>query len=390
MASVSLHGLTKLYRASQSGVRSISLDIEDGEHLLLVGPSGAGKTTILRLIAGLERAETGSIEIAGLDATSLPPHRRRVALVAQRPALYPHLTVRHNLAAGIEFRQTRSWLGRHRESPTVSTEELSARVETVAEILGLTALLDRQPRHLSGGEQQRVALGRAWVSQAAVWLLDEPLAHLDPELQLTIRGELHLLRDRLKATIIEVTHDPVEALAHRQRVAVLRDGRLEQVGLASELYRRPVSRIVASALGGPPINLADAVVSGDGGRLALRTSSGWSLPFPADRTASPDRSVTFGVRPEHIMPWVASNGGDGRLPLGDWTVTRAEPRGPAWLLTVVRPGVSWRTWWPESPAASVLSLAVPAEAFYVFDRRSGETLGPTEIAECENREEAGI
>jgi ABC-type sugar transport system ATPase subunit len=250
---------------------------------------------------------------------------------------------------------------------------LTKRVTEAAQVLGLSNLLDRQPRHLSGGEQQRVALGRAWVAQAAVWLLDEPLAHLDSRLRAEIRAELHLLRDRSGATMIEVTHDPVEALSLGQRLAVMRDGMVEQVGPPAELYDRPRSRTVATALGGPPMNLADAVVAGVDGRLALRTPVGWALPLPPGRAVEPGRAVTVGVRPEHIMAQAARDGGGSELvPLGDWAVTRAELRGPAWLLTVARPGLSWQVWWPEKPAAEVLPLAVPADVFYLFDGGTGE------------------
>ncbi|HEY1375216.1 MAG TPA: ABC transporter ATP-binding protein [Gemmataceae bacterium] len=386
MAAVTVRDLTKIYPASKSGVRGITLDILSGEHVVVVGPSGAGKTTLLRLVAGLERPDAGSVHIAGHDVTRWPPHRRRVALVAQRPALYPHLTVRRNLAASVEFRQDRGLLGRlfgRRGPDFVSPVELADRVAEAARILGLTGLLDRQPRHLSGGEQQRVALGRAWVARAAVWLLDEPLAHLDAALRAEIRDQLHLLRTRSGATMIEVTHDPVEAPALGQRLAVLRDGQVEQVGPPAELYDRPRSGVVATALGGPPMNLADAVAAGFDGRLALRTPVGWALPLPAGRAVESGRAVTVGVRPEHIMAGVPSaagspaavGGGSDPVPLGDWAVTRAEPRGPAWLLTVARPGLSWRAWWPTKPATDVLPLAVPAAVFYLFDGHTGEVIG---------------
>ena len=307
MASVSVRGLTKLYPAAKSGVRGVSLDIASGEHFVIVGPSGAGKTTLLRLIAGLETPDAGTVHIGDRDVTRWPPHHRRVALVAQRPALYPHLSVRRNLAASVEFRQQQGLLGwmagAKRKPGFVGPAELDGRVTEAAHILGLTGLLDRQPRHLSGGEQQRVALGRAWVARAGVWLLDEPLAHLDARLRAEIRTELHLLRGRSGATMIEVTHDPVEAPSLGQRLAVVRDGLVEQVGPPAELYDRPRTRTVATALGGPPMNLADAVVAGDDGRLVLRTPVGWDLPLPAGRAVKPDRAVAVGVRPEHIMGW---------------------------------------------------------------------------------------
>ncbi len=386
MAAVSLRDLTKLYPASRAGVRGVALDIAPGEHFVLVGPSGAGKTTLLRLIAGLERPDAGTVAIAGRDVTHAPPHQRHVALVAQRPALYPHLSVRRNLAAGVEFRQGRGWWGggvvgwwkrrlfttsppHHPTTPLVPPAELAARADEAARILGLTGLLDRSPRHLSGGEQQRVALGRAWVARAAVWLLDEPLAHLEIPLRRQIRAELHLLRGRLGATMLEVTHDPVEALALGQRLAVLRAGTVEQVGPPAELYARPRTRFVATALGSPPMNLADAVVIGGNGHPSLHTADGWSVPLPAGVSPGPGRAVALGVRPEHILAQTA-----GLVSLGDWAVTRAEPRGPAWLLTVERPGLSWQAWWPENPAARTLPLGAPADAVYLFDGASGERI----------------
>jgi ABC-type sugar transport system ATPase subunit len=377
MAAVTLRNLTKLYPASRAGVRDVSLDIASGEHFVLVGPSGAGKTTLLRLIAGLETPDTGQVLIGARDVTRTPPHQRRVALVAQRPALYPHLSVRHNLAAGVEFRQGRGrWWRRliGRAGPEVSSAELAERVAEAARVLGLTDLLDRSPRHLSGGEQQRVALGRAWVARAAVWLLDEPLAHLEITLREQIRAQLHLLRGRLGATMIEVTHDPVEALALGQRVAVLRAGAVEQVGPPADLYAQPRSRSVATALGSPPMNLADAVATRDDGRPVLRTPGGWSIPLPAGWPVDGGRAVTLGVRPERIMALnagVPAGGPPDPVPLGDWAVTRAEPRGPAWLLTVARPGLCWRAWWPGPPAEATLPLAVPADAVYLFDAATG-------------------
>jgi ABC-type sugar transport system ATPase subunit len=161
-------------------------------------------------------------------------------------------------------------------------------------------------------------------------------------------------------------------------LAVLGGGTVEQVGLPAELYERPRTRTVATALGGPPMNLADAVVAGEGGRFTLRTPVGWEISLPAGRAVEPGRAVTVGVRPEHIMAQAARDGGasDYMIPLGDWAVTRAELRGPAWLLTVARPGLSWQVWWPEKPAAKVLPLAVPAAVFYVFDGRTGEIVSP--------------
>src|SRR5437879_4689289 len=259
MPAVTLDTVSKIYPGSRAGVRDVSLRVADGERLVLVGPSGAGKSTLLRLVAGLETPDAGRVLFDDTDVTRWPPHRRGVALVAQKPALYPHLNVGRNLAIGVELRQAagrwrRRLLGRPDPVPAA---ELAARVAEAARVLGLTNLLDRRPHQISGGEQQRVALGRAFVTRAAVWLLDEPFAHLDLALRARVRGELHLLRGRLGATMMDVTHDPVEARALGQRVAVLRAGTVEQTGPTADVYDRPRSRFVATSLGWPPMNMAD-------------------------------------------------------------------------------------------------------------------------------------
>jgi ABC-type sugar transport system ATPase subunit len=237
-------------------------------------------------------------------------------------------------------------------------------------------LLDRKPYDLSGGEQQRVALGRAWVDRAGVWLLDEPLAHLETTLKCQIRAQLHLLRGRAGATIIEVTHDPAEALALGPRVAVLADGAVVQVGPPQAVYDQPRSRAAALALGEPAMNVADGVVTVSSGRPVLQTADGWSVPLPERLAGSAaGRTVTFGVRPEHILAG-AGGAGDGTCPLGAWTVARGDPRGLVCLLALERPGFAWRAWWPRPvpPAEATLDLSVCHEHVHLFDALTGERL----------------
>jgi multiple sugar transport system ATP-binding protein len=376
MSAIAIRHLTKRYPGTQAGLFDCSLEIDSGEHLVIAGPSGAGKTTLLRLIAGLETPDSGSISIGKLDVTQLPPRERGVALVAQRPAVYPHRTVRRNLVISIELRQRRSWWKRANAN-CVSPAELDKRVHDAAEILGLSNLLDRRGDRLSGGEQQRVALGRAWVARAGAWLLDEPLAQLDPTLRATIRAELHLLRGRSGATIMEVTHDPGDALALGRRVAVLRAGRLEQVGPAAELYARPASRTVAAALGSPAINFADGVVLGVDGHPALQLGHGVTVPLEvaaATARAGSGEPLSLGVRPEHIMPMSVADSA-GLVPLGEWNVTRAVAYGPAWLTTLERNGVVWHAWLRDEPKGVSMPLAARVDQVLLFDR-TGARIGP--------------
>jgi ABC-type sugar transport system ATPase subunit len=367
MSAITLRNIAKRYPGTQAGLFDCSIDIESGEHFVIAGPSGAGKTTLLRLIAGLEKPDAGSILIGGQEVTTWPPRKRRLALVAQRPAVYPHLSVRRNLSISVELRQRKS-LWRRPNSDHVSREQLETRVQEAGEALGLMPLLNRRGDRLSGGEQQRVALGRAWVARAGAWLLDEPFAQLDPTLRANIRAELHLLRGRSGATIIEVTHDSGDALTLGRRVAVLRAGRLEQVGPAAELYARPASRIVAAALGSPAINLADGVVLRVDGHLAMQMGHGATVPLPPmiGAQAGSGESVSLGVRPEHIIPATAA-GSAGLVPLGEWSLVRGGAQGPAWLATIERDGLVWQAWLPENPAAGTIALAVRVENVLVFD-----------------------
>jgi multiple sugar transport system ATP-binding protein len=284
MARIVLDQISKLFGEDVVAVDDVSLEIADGEFMVLVGPSGCGKSTILRMIAGLEDVTAGEITIGDRQVTDLEPKARDIAMVFQSYALYPHMTVEQNLAFGLKLRRT-------------PKPELTQRVHDAAKILGLEPLLHRKPAELSGGQRQRVAMGRAMVREPQAFLMDEPLSNLDAKLRVQMRGQLMLLHDRLMTTTVYVTHDQVEAMTLGQRVAVLRDGVLQQVDTPQELYRHPINLFVAAFIGSPPMNLVEAEVHGDRVRFG-----GWDLPGGAttDLSSFDGRKVILGIRPSDM------------------------------------------------------------------------------------------
>jgi multiple sugar transport system ATP-binding protein len=280
MGAIRLTELTKEYRHGPRAVDDVTLEIGDGEFMVLVGPSGCGKSTLLRLIAGIEEPTAGSVHIGERDVTRLQPRKRDIAMVFQNYALYPHLTVRGNLGFGLRLRR-------------VEKTARERRVDEVAEVLGLGELLDRRPGALSGGQRQRVAMGRAIVREPAAFLMDEPLSNLDAKLRVSMRAQLTKLHERLGVTTVYVTHDQVEAMTLGTRVAVLRDGLLQQCDSPQELFHHPANLFVAAFIGSPAMNLVEADVDDDevafgGHRLALPTGS----PLRGRR-----RRVILGIRP---------------------------------------------------------------------------------------------
>ena len=247
MATVTFDHLTKAYADGTVAVNDLDLLIKDGEFLVLVGPSGCGKTTALRCLAGLEEITAGQIKIDARVVNRVPPKDRNIAMVFQSYALYPHMTVFDNLAFGLKLMKT-------------PKDEIKRRVEEAAKILDLEKLLDRKPRALSGGQRQRVALGRAIVREPAAFLMDEPLSNLDAKLRVQTRAEILRLQRRLETTTVYVTHDQVEAMTLGQRVAVLKDGVLQQVDTPQNLYMHPANLFVAAFIGSPPMNLVEATV----------------------------------------------------------------------------------------------------------------------------------
>lgn len=338
MAKVVLNQVSKRFSDSVAAVSELNLEVADREFLVLVGPSGCGKTTTLRMIAGLEEVSNGQITIGDRDVTHVSPKDRDIAMVFQNYALYPHMTVRRNMSFGLRLRYggnlvSRMWRRWQNSESAAKREEqfqqIPAKVDQVADTLGIGKLLDRYPRELSGGERQRVALGRAIVREPAAFLFDEPLSNLDAKLRVEMRRELKELHRRLGATMIYVTHDQVEAMTLGDRIAVMDKGVLQQVGPPSEVYHKPANRFVASFLGTPGMNLLEGELVQENGRFQFR-GCGIQLELAANQCPelepSGSRKVTLGVRPEDILltedasaEWLAAGQGQVELieSLGD-------------------------------------------------------------------------
>jgi multiple sugar transport system ATP-binding protein len=282
MGQIAVENLTKEFAGGVRAVDDVSLEIADGEFMVLVGPSGCGKTTLLRSIGGLESVTSGRIRIGDKDVTKAAPSARDVAMVFQNYALYPHMTVAQNLGYSLKVHKR-------------PKKEIKRRVGEVAKLLGLDELLERRPGALSGGQQQRVAMGRAIIREPAAFLMDEPLSNLDAKLRVTMRTSLQQLHTRLATTTVYVTHDQVEAMTLGQRVAVMQDGKIQQVDIPQHLYDEPANLFVAAFIGSPSMNLVQATVEGD-------TLSIGSLRIPLDRERRPaklvDGKVIVGIRPE--------------------------------------------------------------------------------------------
>jgi multiple sugar transport system ATP-binding protein len=285
MAVVAVRDVRKSFGAVDV-IRGVSINIADGEFVVLVGPSGCGKSTLLRMIAGLEQISGGEISIGGRVVNDLPPKKRDIAMVFQNYALYPHMTVGENMGFSLRLRGA-------------PRTEIDARVNRAAEILGLLPLLGRYPRQLSGGQRQRVAMGRAIVRDPQVFLFDEPLSNLDAKLRVQMRTEIKELHQRLKTTTIYVTHDQVEAMTMADKIVVMHDGVVEQIGAPLDLYDRPENLFVAGFIGSPAMNFLKGKIAEDGSP-AFVTEGGVALPLPEAPRDSGSRAAVYGIRPEHI------------------------------------------------------------------------------------------
>ena len=291
MAKVTLEHVDKVYPGNVKAVDDFSLEIGDGEFVVLVGPSGCGKSTTLRMVAGLEEITAGTIKIGDRVVNDVPPKDRDIAMVFQNYALYPHMTVRENMAFGLKLRK-------------FPKQEIEARVQEAARILGIADLLERRPKALSGGQRQRVAVGRAIVRKPAVFLFDEPLSNLDAKMRVQMRVEISRLHQQLGTTMIYVTHDQVEAMTMGQRIVVMKGGLIQQVADPISLYDNPVNRFVAGFIGMPPMNVFEGTVRGSNGTIVFEGPGGMRLAVPekdeAALAAYRDKAVTMGLRPEDI------------------------------------------------------------------------------------------
>jgi len=356
MADVELIGVTKRF-GSVAACSDVDLRIEDGELVTLLGPSGCGKTTTLNVIAGLEEATSGEVRIGGRVVNDLGPFERDVAMVFQNYALYPHMTVAENIGFTLRLRKR-------------PKAEIRDRVGKVAATLELDQLLDRLPRELSGGQQQRVALGRALIREPAVFLFDEPFSNLDAALRVRMRGEIKELHQRLGVTSVFVTHDQEEAMSISDRVAIMRLGRVEQVGTPEEVYAMPASTYVARFVGSPQMDILPGTFERVDGETRYRVGSAW-FPLPeATAAALPDARLDLGIRPEHII--IGAEVG------AEATIRVVQPLGPMTYVTVS---------WDEGALTSRLPgmahlepgqtvrVGLASEHLLFFDRETGRRVG---------------
>jgi multiple sugar transport system ATP-binding protein len=388
MADIVVERVTKRFASGFAAVDDVSLEIDAGEFMVLVGPSGCGKTSLLRLIAGLEEATSGRILIGGRDVTDFAPRKRDVAMVFQSYALYPHMSVRQNLGYGLKVRRT-------------AKADIRRRVEEVARMLRLEELLDRRPAQLSGGQRQRVAMGRAVIREPRAFLMDEPLSNLDAKLRVSMRAELSALHGRLGTTTIYVTHDQVEAMTLGQRVAVMRDGRIQQVDTPQGLYRSPRNLFVAAFIGSPAMNLVEGRVEDSQIELA-----GFRLPLAHTDGLRPGR-VIVGVRPEAFedtafadpglpaidvdVAVIEELGSDTHVifavdapPVDSETLLVPEQREEELILCGDRAVFNARVDARSSAAPGErLRLAVDTARFHFFDPETGDNLTPRSVKEPE-------
>jgi multiple sugar transport system ATP-binding protein len=357
MASLSFRNVEKSFGSAKI-IHGIGFDIADGEFTVLVGPSGCGKSTLLRMLAGLEEISAGTIAIDGLVVNDIESKDRDIAMVFQSYALYPHMTVGENMGFSLKLRKA---------DPALTKE----RVDHAAKILNLGPYLERFPRELSGGQRQRVAMGRAIVRDPKVFLFDEPLSNLDAKLRVAMRAEIKALHQRLKTTTVYVTHDQVEAMTMADRIVVMQEGRIEQIGTPLELYDHPANLFVAQFIGSPAMNVVQGVVRRSGGAPGVEVEGGLRWPLPAASAASEGQAVAYGIRPGDLG---MARGDPAAVPA---EVIVVEPTGAETEL-LVRVGtaqivvvVHGRT---NAQPGETIALAVDTGAVHLFDPTSGATL----------------
>ncbi|MDA7827673.1 sn-glycerol-3-phosphate ABC transporter ATP-binding protein UgpC [Rhodobacteraceae bacterium] len=361
MANISLRNLVKAYGKTEI-VHGINLDIQHNEFIVLVGPSGCGKSTTLRMIAGLEDISGGEILIGDEVVNDLPPRKRNISMVFQNYALYPHMSVRENLGFGLKIAK-------------LDPNTINQRVDEAADILGLSSLMDRTPAELSGGQRQRVAMGRAIVRHPQVFLFDEPLSNLDAKLRVQMRMEIKKLHDKVKTTIVYVTHDQVEAMTLADRIVVLKDGYIEQVGTPMDVFDNPVNTFVAGFIGSPPMNMIPAVISDNG----IDFGGSMSLPIPPRFVGSLKigQHITVGIRPDDITPR-----GHGHIATQDTASLRlsvdfSEPLGNETILYASINGqeIQTKMFNPRLvKQREVLDFDIALQNLHCFDAKTGKSL----------------
>ena len=325
MAALSINNVCKTYQGGTDVLKGINIAIEDGEFLILVGPSGCGKSTLLNMIAGLDDISSGDIAIGNKRVNELSPKDRDIAMVFQSYALYPSMTVRENISFGLEIRKT-------------PKAEIDATVKRVAEMLQITHLLERKPGQMSGGQRQRVAMGRALARNPAIFLFDEPLSNLDAKLRVEMRTEIKLMHQRLKSTIVYVTHDQIEAMTLGDKIAVMKDGIVQQFGSPQDIYDNPANLFVAGFIGSPSMNFIPATVVQSGSDIGVKICDDNGcvvLPLPHDKAklaAFVGKEVIFGIRPEQITD--ARTAYRDGLPVMACHIDVIEPTGPDTLVFV--------------------------------------------------------
>ncbi len=353
MASVEIVDVKKSY-GSQAVIHGVSVAIKDGEFVILVGPSGCGKSTLLRMIAGLEPITAGDIKIGGNLVNNLPPKDRDIAMVFQTYALYPHKTVANNMAFALQLRKA-------------PQAEIDQRVRRAAEILDLVPYLDRYPRQLSGGQRQRVAMGRAIVRDPAVFLFDEPLSNLDAKLRVQMRAEIKELHQRLKTTTVYVTHDQVEAMTMADRIVVMNNGVVEQMGSPLELYDNPANIFVAGFIGSPSMNLLKGKIKG-GAKPSFETNAGVTLPLSRAPRGSDGMPAIYGIRPEHLE--IGSKGARAEVtviePMGSETQVFAKLGGQK-IVGVFKQRLKVKP-------GEMISVTPEQSAAHLFDATSGKKI----------------
>ena len=351
MAPVAIRDVRKSFGAVEV-IHGVNVDISDGEFVILVGPSGCGKSTLLRMIAGLEQISQGDIMIGERVVNNVPPKERDIAMVFQNYALYPHMTVADNMGFSLKLRRTEKSV-------------IQDRVRKAAEILGLTDLLSRYPRQLSGGQRQRVAMGRAIVRDPQVFLFDEPLSNLDAKLRVAMRTEIKELHQRLSTTIVYVTHDQIEAMTMADKIVVMHDGVVEQVGAPLDLYDKPNNLFVAGFIGSPAMNFLDGKVVRDDGAW-FEMDSGRRLPLLSTTAAKEGQRVVYGVRPEHLH--ASANGTEAE-------VVVVEPTGAEVQVFASLDGHSITAVLRERLAlkpGETVRLEPEMELVHLFDKESGQ------------------